>query len=101
MKILTALGAVAAVLLIAVFLYWAIPAFGIWGSNVNREITQHSQSYVESKTQLLMGLITDYEDPKATVGQKTAIVNEFCYQVTLLTPEERPAPIVRFQASHC
>lgn len=100
----TITAAVLAVLLGIAALYGLVVALGPLGRIVNditRENTQHSQAYVESKTQLLNGLITDYESPAATDGQKVAIVNEFCYQVTLLVPSERPANVVRFQTAHC
>jgi len=101
MKVLEALGAVVVVVLVGVALYIAVPAVLLWGANVNREVTQHSQSYTESKTQFLNGLMTDYASPTATAGQRDAIVNEFCYQVTLLMPSERPDNVLRFEAAHC
>jgi hypothetical protein len=69
--------------------------------DIRRNVTIHSLGYIQGKIQLLNGLVTDYNDPDATDGQKQAIVNEYCYQVTLLLPEERPANIIRFQAAHC
>ena len=84
--------------------FFSLAMLGFFGplfKDVNREIIQHSQQYVESKTQLLLGIMSDHEDPLATVGQKKAMVNEFCYQVTLLLPEERPTVIARFEAEHC
>lgn len=72
-----------------------------WGRDVDREVTQHSRAYIESKVQLLNGLMTDHADPQATDGQRAAIVDAFCFQVTLLLPEERPDNVVRFQTAHC
>lgn len=95
----TAAGIIAVVVIAAI--YFGAPAVLKWGTDTGREVTQHSQAYVQSKVQLLNGLITDFEDPTATAGQKAAIVNEFCFQVTLLIPDERPANVVRFQTAHC
>jgi len=100
-KVLEVIGGLIVVVAIGAVVVLGVPAALKWGQDVTRESQQHSRSYVESKTQLLNGLMTDYEDADATPGQKTAIANEFCYQVTLLVPEERPANIVRFQTAHC
>lgn len=101
MKALSVIGGIVLAVALVAAIAVAAPTVLKWGADVNREVTQHSQAYVESKTQLLNGLITDYEDPAATSGQKAAIVNEFCYQTTLLLASERPANVVRFQTAHC
>jgi hypothetical protein len=101
--------AIAGVIILAALALVSATAFslgmlGVFGplfKDVNREIVQHSQAYTESKTQLLLGLISDYEDPLATQGQRIATINEYCYQVTLLLPSEQPTVIAQFQAQHC
>lgn len=45
--------------------------------NINREVTQHSQQYVETKRSLLLSLIADAESAQ-TPGQGVAITNRFC-----------------------
>jgi len=85
------------------FIGWGI-LFGNFGKifrDINRENITHSQAYIQSKTELLLGLITDIQDPLATEGQKAALTNEFCYQVTLLIPSEWSSPIARFEAENC
>ena len=80
---------------------FAAPIVGVWFNDVNRTITRHSRGYIETQTQILDGLIRDYNSPQATIGQQQAIVNDFCYKVTLLLPEERPRNIVEFEQEHC
>jgi hypothetical protein len=85
------------------FIGWGI-LFGNFGKvfqDINRENIQHSQAYVQSKTELLLGLITSAQDPLATEGQVKATINEFCFQVTLLIPSEWSSPIARFEAENC
>jgi hypothetical protein len=91
----------AGIIMATVFSLGMLGVFGPLFKDVNREITQHSQQYTEGKTQILLGLINDFENPLSTEGQKSATINEFCYQVTLLLPSERPSVIARFQAEHC
>ena len=45
--------------------------------NINREVTQHSQEYVETKRSLLLSLIVDAESAQ-TPEQKIALINRFC-----------------------
>lgn len=67
----------------------------------NRETIQHSQGYVQTRIQELNEIIVSYNDERTSPGQKAALVNQFCYKVTLLIPEERPTNIVSFQSAHC
>ena len=72
--------------IIAIVIFTLVLVFGIAVAaglmrlplmNINREVTQHSQEYVETKRSLLLTLITD-ADAASDAGQKIAIINRFC-----------------------
>jgi len=100
-----AVGAIGCVVLLVVGGIAASLGYGYFiqpiVNDINRENQQRQQGYTEGKSQELLDMIRAYEDPKATDGQRTAIVNSFCYKYTLLIPSERPESVVQFATIYC
>lgn len=69
--------------------------------NINREVTQHSQQYVETKRSLLLSLIQDYEQVEGQDGRQIAIANRICEESTLIPHDELPASVASFVSRHC
>ena len=96
-----AIGCVALVLVAAVALFFGGLLLQRFVFDIQRENIQHSQQYVETKNQELLGLIRAYEDPNASDGQRRATVNQFCDEVNLLEPDTRVVPVRTFASAHC
>jgi len=77
-------------------------AFGLmqlpW-MNIQREVTQHSQQYVETKRSLLLSLIADAEGAQ-TPEQKIAITNRFCEEYSYVDFDV-PSSVDVFAGRNC
>lgn len=72
--------ALSALVVTLALVFFVAVAFGLMRlplMNINREVTQHSQQYVETKRSLLLSLIADAESAP-TGPQRTAAINRFC-----------------------
>lgn len=69
--------------------------------NANRKANQQSQQYVETKQSEILSLIRQYNDPNATVGQKSAIAASVCEDASLIQPGDYPSTAVNFIAANC
>ena len=61
------------VLVVAVFIGWGLKSAGIIGMNIEREVIQHSQQYVETKVNLLNKLHGDWLKLNADIAQAKTI----------------------------
>jgi hypothetical protein len=66
--------------------------------DINREVTQHSQQYIETKRSLLLSLIADAESAQG--GQKIAIVNRFCEEYSYVDFDV-PSDVHSYAARNC
>ena len=67
--------------------------------NINREVTQHSQQYVETKRSLLLSLIADAEGAQ-TSEQRVAITNRFCEEYSYVDFDV-PSSVRGFASANC
>lgn len=66
--------------------------------DVNREITQHSQQYIETKRSLLLSLVVDAE--AASGDQRSAIVHRFCEEYSFVDFDV-PATVDEYAGRNC
>lgn len=68
--------------------------------DINREITQHSQQYIETKRSLLLSLIADSEASTTTPEQRIAIVGRFCNEYSFVDFDV-PTEIHQYAGRNC
>lgn len=101
MTILKGIGALIGALLLIFFLAVVFGLMRLPLMNIDREVTQHSQQYVETKRSLLLSLIQDFEQADGEEGRRTAIANRVCEEATLIPADEHPASVAAFVSRHC
>lgn len=80
------LSSIVALVLIMVIGFGVAVATGLMRlplMNINREVVQHSQQYVETKRSLLLSLIVDAESATDD-GTRIAITNRFCEEYSFV-----------------
>lgn len=67
--------------------------------NINREVTTHSQQYIQTKQTMLLDFYSDFQsgDPAHQAAAKT----EICAQSALLEPQFWPQQVVPFINLNC
>lgn len=77
-----------------------INTFGVAESNAQRQVTTHTQQYVQTHQQVLVNLYSDWlAAPDATHKQASAL--RICAEAAMLDPNEYPAQVQPFIASNC
>ena len=93
------IGGIIAALIILFFIAVALGAMRLPLMNINREVTQHSQQYVETKRSLLFSLITDAESAQ-TPEQRVAVINRFCEEYSYVDFDV-PSSTRAFASANC
>ena len=107
--ILWGIGILAALVLLS----WVLMAANIISLDIQREATQHSQPYVETKVSLLHKLVTDWyqldaeiaeidivDIKKAKTAQQVNLVNRIKSEAELIPYSQVPDSIKTFIAKH-
>lgn len=69
--------------------------------NLQREVNQNSQQYVETKRSLLLALLSDYEQAEGEEGRQAALANRICEEASLIQSSEWPSSVAAFASRHC
>jgi hypothetical protein len=96
------LGTIVAIVFVMVLVFGIAVATGVMRLpliNIEREVTQHSQEYIETKRSLLLSLIADAESAQ-TSEQKVAIVNRFCEEYSYVDFDV-PSSVSAYAARNC
>lgn len=69
--------------------------------DIQREGTQRTQQYVETKQTFLLALLQDYEQAEDDSGRQIAIRDRICSESTLIPNSEHPSSVAAFVSRHC
>lgn len=99
------------VLLVMVLIGWVLQSTGIISMNIDREVTQHSRQYTESKQAMLQTLYTEYANlqtkaaeaeasgqanvAEAVKAQQMAILSQMRREATNIPQSELPVEVGR------
>lgn len=98
--------AIATLIIILVITVGAIMSQLLYGSMLptfldqEREAVEHSQQYITTQQGRLQRLMTQYEDPEATEGQKRNILLEMYQIVDTIEEEHVPRSVQTFLDEH-
>jgi hypothetical protein len=73
---------------------------GVPTMNAQRQVTTHSQQYVQTQQQVIINYYADWTKA-IDVAHKNAAVLQVCAQAAMLDPVEYPAQVAPFIAQHC
>ena len=93
--------AIVVVILFGAISYGALFVGGFFrqtNMDINREITQHSQQYIETKRSLLLSLIADAESIEG--AQKIAILERFCTEYQFVDFDV-PSSVHQYAGRNC
>ena len=93
--IATLIGILFVVSVVALYLGWLrLPLM-----NIQREVTTHSQQYVQTHQTMMLDYYADYK--RGDAAHKEAATLEICAQAALLDAPEWPSQVVPFIAENC
>ena len=74
--------------------------FGVATQNAQRQITTHTQQYVQTQQQVILNYLADWTSA-TDANHKAAAVLEVCSTAALLDPAEYPIQAAPFIAQNC
>ncbi len=98
--VVVTVGLVALAVLLVVGATWLYQQFEGGLLSQHFQNVKHSQQYVESTNQAIRTLMTDYESPTATEGQKKADLNQIYALAGSMDPSEVASDVQTWLKAH-
>jgi len=94
------LGAIVVVVALSFALVAWQGGLNLFGMNLNRQVTTHSQQYVQTKQEMILDYYADYKSATDDAHKNAAKI-EICGQAALLDQSEYPTQASAFIYANC